>query len=165
MKNHEVAELLRNIAQLLEIKGELVFKIRAYEKAALVIDNLDEGIEEVWKQGRLDDIPGVGEALTKKISEFLETGKLEYYEKLKKEVPVNMEELGRVPGLGPKTIMKLYKQLKVKNLEDLEKAARQKKIENIEGLGTKVEENILKSVEFARASGKRFLLWTAFDIS
>ncbi|MEK6876724.1 MAG: helix-hairpin-helix domain-containing protein, partial [Nanoarchaeota archaeon] len=145
MKNHEVAELLRNIAQLLEIKNELVFKIRAYEKAALVIDNLDKDIEEVWKQGKLDDIPGVGEALTKKIGEFLETGKLEYYEKLKKEVPVDMEELGRVPGLGPKTIMKLYKQLGVKNLKDLEKAAKQKKIENIEGLGKTIEENILKS--------------------
>ena len=165
MKNHEVAELLRNIAQLLEIKNELVFKIRAYEKAALAIDNLDEDIEEVWKQGKLDDIPGVGEALTKKIGEFLENGKLEYYEKLKKEVPVNMEELGRVPGLGPKTIMKLYKQLGVKNLKDLEKAARQKKIENIEGLGPTVEENILKSVEFAKTSGKRFLLGTALDIA
>ncbi|MEK6869388.1 MAG: PHP domain-containing protein, partial [Nanoarchaeota archaeon] len=165
MKNHEVAELLRNIAQLLEIKNELVFKIRAYEKAALVIDNLDEDIEEVWKQGKLDDIPGVGEALTKKIGEFLETGKLEYYEKLKKEVPVDMEELGRVPGLGPKTIMKLYKQLGVKNLKDLEKAAKQKKIENIEGLGKTIEENILKSVEFAKTSGKRFLLGTALDIA
>lgn len=165
MKNHEVAELLRNIAQLLEIKGELVFKIRAYEKAALVIDNLDDDIEEVWKQGKLDDIPGVGEALTKKIGEFLETGKLEYYEKLKEEVPVNMEELGRVPGLGPKTIMKLYKQLGVKNLKDLEKAAKQKKIEKIEGLGPTVEENILKSMEFAKTSGKRFLLGTALDIA
>src|SRR3989338_6940412 len=165
MKNHEVAELLRNIAQLLEIKGELVFKIRAYEKAALVIDNLDEDIEEVWKQGKLDDIPGVGESLTKKIGEFLETGKLEYYEKLKKEVPVNMEELGRVPGLGPKTIMKLYNQLGVKNIKDLEKAAKQKKIENIDGLGPTVEENILKSVEFAKTSGKRFLLGTALDIA
>jgi len=165
MKNHEVAELLRNIAQLLEIKGELVFKIRAYEKAALVIDNLDKDIEEVWKQGKLDDIPGVGEALTKKIGEFLETGKLEYYDKLKKEVPVNMEELGRVPGLGPKTIMKLYKQLGVKNLKDLEKAAKQKKIENIEGLGKTVEENILKSVEFAKTSGNRFILGTALDIA
>ena len=165
MKNHEVAELLRDIAQLLEIKGELVFKIMAYEKTALVIDNLDEDIEEVWKQGKLDDLPGVGEALTQKIGEFLETGKLGYYEKLKKEVPVNMEELGRVPGLGPKTIMKLYKQLGVKNLKGLEKAAKNKKIENIEGLGTKVEENILKSVEFAKTSGKRFLLGTALDIA
>ena len=165
MKNHEVADLLRNIAQLLEIKGELVFKIRAYEKAALVIDNLDDDIEEVWKQGKLDDLPGIGESLTKKIGEFLETGKLEYYENLKKEVPVNMEELGRVPGLGPKTIMKLYKQLGVKNLKGLEKAARQKKIENIEGLGKTIEENILKSVEFAKTSGKRFLLGTALDIA
>ena len=165
MKNHEVAELLRNIAQLLEIKGELVFKIRAYEKAALVIDNLDGDIEEVWNQGKLMEIPGVGEALTKKIGEFLETGKLDYYEKLKKEVPVNMEEFGRVPGLGPKTIMKLYKQLGVKNLKDLEKAARQKKIENIEGLGKTIEENILKSIAFAKSSGKRFLLGTALDIA
>ena len=132
MKNHEVAELLRNIAQLLEIKEELIFKIRAYEKAALVIENLDEDIEDVWKQGKLDDIPGVGEALTKKISEFLETGRLDYYEELKKQVPVNVEELGKVQGLGPKTIMKLYKELNVKNIKDLEKAAKHKKIENIE---------------------------------
>ncbi|MDP7323042.1 MAG: helix-hairpin-helix domain-containing protein, partial [Candidatus Woesearchaeota archaeon] len=124
MKNYEVASLLRNIAQFLEIKEELVFKIRAYEKAALVIENLDEDIEEVWKKGKLDDISGVGEALTKKISEFLETGKLGYYEKLKKAVPVNMEELGSVSGLGPKTIMKLYKKLNVKNIKDLEKAAK-----------------------------------------
>jgi len=164
MKNHEVAELLRNIAQLLEIKGELIFKIRAYEKAALVIENLDENIEDVWKKGKLDDIPGVGEALTKKISEFLETGKLEYYEKLKKQVPVNMEELGKVSGLGPKTIMKLYNELNVKNLKDLEKAAKQKKIEKIEGLGEIVEENILKSIEFAKSTGNRFLLGTALDI-
>ncbi len=165
MKNHEVAELLRNIAQLLEIKNELVFKIRAYEKAALVIDNLEEDIEEVWKKGELEDVSGIGEGLAKKISEFLETGKLEYYEKLKKEVPVNMEELGRVPGLGPKTIMKLYKKLGVKNLKDLEKAAKNKKIEKIEGLGPTIEENILKSVEFAKSSGKRFLLGTALDIA
>ena len=165
MKNYEVASLLRNIAQLLEIKEEMVFKIRAYEKAALVIENLDEDIEEVWKKGKLDDIPGVGEALTKKISEFLETGKLEYYEKLKKAVPVNMEELGSVSGLGPKTIMKLYKKLNVKNIKDLEKAAKKHKIQKIEGLGPIVEKNILKSIEFAKASGKRFLLGTALDIA
>ena len=165
MKNLEVAELLRKIAQLLEIKGDIVFKIRAYEKAALVIENLDEDIVDVWKKEKLDDIPGVGEALTKKISEFLETGELEYYEKLKKQVPVNMEELGKVSGLGPKTIMKLYKELNVKNLKDLEKAAKKKKIENIEGLGKVVEENILKSIDFAKSSGDRFLLGPALDIA
>ena len=119
MKNALVAELLKKIAQLLEIKGELVFKVRAYEKAALVIENLEEDIEDIWKKGKLDDIPSVGKALTEKISEFLKTGKLQYYEKLKKEVPVNMEELGRVPGLGPKTILKLYRKYRIKNLKEL----------------------------------------------
>jgi len=165
MKNLEVAGLLRNIAQILEIKGDLIFKIRAYEKAALVIENLDEDIEDVWKKGKLDDIPGVGEALTKKISEFLETGKLDYYNKLKKQVPVNMEELGRIVGLGPKTILKLYNKLNVKNIKDLEKAAKQKKIEKIEGLGKTVEENILKSIDFAKSTGNRFLLGQASDIA
>ena len=165
MKNYDVAELLRNIAQLLEIKNELVFKLRAYEKAALVIENLEEVIKDVWKKGKLEDIPGIGEGLAKKISEFLETGKSNYYEKLKEEVPINMEELGRVPGLGPKTIMKLYKQLNIKNIKELEKAVKQHKIQNIEGLGHTVEENILKSIEFAKSSGKRFLLGHALDIA
>ncbi|MEK6948961.1 MAG: DNA polymerase/3'-5' exonuclease PolX [Nanoarchaeota archaeon] len=165
MKNHEVAELLRRIAELLEIKGELVFKIRAYEKAALVIENLEEDIEELWKQGKLEEIPGVGEGLAKKISKYLEKGKLDYYEELKKQIPVDMEELGRVSGLGPKTILKLYKKLNVKNIKDLEKAAKSHKIQNIEGLGQTVEQNMLKSIEFAKTSGKRFLLGHALDIA
>ncbi|MAH32982.1 DNA polymerase III [archaeon] len=165
MKNFEVAELLRNIAQLLEIKNEIVFKIRAYEKAALVIENLEEDIADIWKKGKLRDIPGVGEALTEKISEFLDTGKLGYYEELKNEVPVKIEELGKVPGLGPKTIMKLYKELDVKNIKDLERAAKQRKIEKIEGLGIVVEENILKSIKFAKESGNRFLLGHVLDIA
>jgi len=165
MKNFEVAELLRKIAQLLEIKGDIVFKIRAYEKAALVIENLDEDIEDIWKREKLNDVPGIGIHLTKKISEFLEKGKLDYYEKLKKEVPVDMEDLGRVSGLGPKTIMKLYKQLNVKNIKDLEKAAKKHKIGTIAGLGPIVEKNILKSIEFAKSSGNRFLLGQALDIA
>lgn len=165
MKNFEVAELLRRIAELLEIKGELVFKIRAYEKAALAIENLEEDIEELWKQGKLEEIPGVGEGLAKKISKYLETGKLDYYEELKKQVPVNMEELGKVQGLGPKTILKLYKKLNVKNIKDLEQAAKQGKIKEIEGLGPTVEQNMLKSIKFAKSSGKRFLLGHALDIA
>ena len=165
MKNALVAELLKKIAQLLEIKGELVFKVRAYEKAALVIENLEEDIEDIWKKGKLDDIPSVGKALTEKISEFLKTGKLQYYEKLKKEVPVNMEELGRVPGLGPKTILKLYRKYRIKNLKELENAAKKGKIRQIEGLGPVVEKNLLKSIEFAKGSGKRFLLGHALDIA
>jgi len=164
MRNHEVAELLNDIADLLEIQN-IQFKPRAYRKAAFVIENLSEDIVEIWKKDKLDDIPSVGEGIAKKISDFLERGKSTYLEKLKKQVPVNMEELGRVSGLGPKTIMKLYKKLNVKNIKDLEKAAKQKKIENIGGLGPIVEKNILKSIEFAKASGKRFLLGYALDIA
>lgn len=163
MKNALVADLLRKIAQLLEIKNELVFKIRAYEKAALVIESLEEDIEDVWKEGRLDDIPGVGKALAEKISEFLEKGKLEYYEKLKKEVPVNMEDLGRIPGLGPKTIMKIYKTLSIKNLDDLEKAAKAGKIKEVKGLGPIVERNILDNIKIVK--DKRFPFPTANRIA
>ncbi|MBI2651696.1 DNA polymerase/3'-5' exonuclease PolX [Candidatus Woesearchaeota archaeon] len=165
MKNFEVAELLRNIAQLLEIQGELIFKIRAYEKAALTIENLEEDITEIWKQNKLEELPGIGKALAEKISEFLKTGKLDYYEKLKKQVPVKVEELRKIPGLGPKTTLKLYKRLNIKTVNELEKAAKEGKIQEIEGLGATVEHNLLKSIEFAKSSGKRFLLGHALDIA
>jgi len=164
MKNHEVAELLNEIADLLEIQ-DIQFKPRAYRKAAFVIDGLSEDIEEIWKKNKLDDIPAVGEGIAKKISDFLEHGTSSYLEKLKKQVPVDIEELGKIEGLGPKTIMKLYKKLNVKNIKDLEKAAKQHKIQKIEGLGHTVEENILKSIEFAKLSGKRFLLGYALDVA
>jgi len=164
MKNHEVAELLNEIADLLEIQ-DIQFKPRAYRKAAFVIDGLSEDIEEIWKKNKLDDIPAVGEGIAKKISDFLEHNTSSYLEKLKKQVPVDIEELGKVEGLGPKTIMKLYKKLGVKNIKDLEEAAKQGKIQTIEGLGPTVEKNILKSVEFAKKSGQRFLLGYALDIA
>ncbi|HIH04857.1 TPA: DNA polymerase/3'-5' exonuclease PolX [Candidatus Woesearchaeota archaeon] len=152
MKNLEVAELLRNIAELLEIQEENSFKIRAYEKAALVIENLSEDIGKVWKEGRLEELPGIGEALAEKISEFLEKGRLAYYEKLKKEVPIDMENLGKIPGLGPKTLKKLYRALKIRDVPSLEKAARAGNIRNLPGLGAKAEENILKSLAFSKSA-------------
>jgi DNA polymerase (family 10) len=158
MKNHEVAELLNDIADVLEIKGDLVFKIRAYRKAALVIDSLSEDISEINKKGKLDDIPSIGEGLAKKIKEFLDTGHSKYFEELKKQTPVDVEELGKVEGLGPKTILKLYKKLKIENLKDLEKAAKKGKIQKIEGLGPGVEQNILKGIKFAKTASERQLL-------
>jgi DNA polymerase (family 10) len=152
MKNYEVAKLLRNIAELLEIKEDSVFKIRAYERAATVISNLSEDIEDVWKQGKLEELPGVGEAISEKVGEYLKKGTLGYYEGLKKTIPFDVESLRKIPGLGPKTLMKLYKNLGVKDLATLEKAAREGKIAGIVGLGEKVQENILKSIAFAKGS-------------
>lgn len=154
MKNLEVAELLREIADYLEFTNE-PFKVRAYRKAALVIEGLSEDIELVWKEDKLEELPGVGEGIAKKIDEFLKTNKLKYLDKLKKKTPVDMEALGRIEGIGPKTILKLYNELKIRNVKDLEKAAKQGSIQNIEGLGQTVEKNILKSIEFARKSTER----------
>ena len=105
MKNLEVSELLNEIADYLELKEER-FKVRAYRKAALTINSLPEEIEEIWKKGKLEEIPSVGEGIAKKISDFLENGSSSYLEKLKKQTPVDMESLGQVEGLGAKTIAK-----------------------------------------------------------
>ncbi|MBI2653569.1 DNA polymerase/3'-5' exonuclease PolX [Candidatus Woesearchaeota archaeon] len=162
MKNLEVAGLLNEIADYLEFADD-TYRVRAYRKAALVIEGLSEDIVQVWQDGRLEDLPGVGEGIAKKIDEFLREGRLKYLDELKKETPVDMEELGAIEGIGPKTIFKLYKQLKVKNVAGLEKAAKQGKIQKIEGLGPTVEQNILKSIEFARKTKQRVPLGFALS--
>ncbi|MEK6984578.1 MAG: DNA polymerase/3'-5' exonuclease PolX [Nanoarchaeota archaeon] len=154
MKNLEVSELLSTIADYLEFVNE-PFKVRAYRKAALVIGGLSEDVEQVWKEKRLTELPGIGEGIAKKIDDFLNNGKSKYLEELRKKTPVDMEQLGAIEGIGPKTILKLYNELKVKNVANLENAAKLGKIQKIKGLGPIVEQNILKSIEFARKSGKR----------
>ena len=162
MKNIEVAELLNELADYLEFANE-PFKARAYRKAALVIEGLSEDIKQIWKENRLTELPGIGEGIAKKISEFLETSKLKYLQELKKATPVDMEHLGLIEGIGPKTISKLYKELKVKNVAGLEKAAKQGKIKGIKGFGPTVEQNILKSIEFSKKASKRVPLGFALS--
>ena len=162
MKNIEVAELLDEIADYLEFADE-PFKVRAYRKAALAIEGLSEDIENIWKENRLLDLPGIGEGIAKKIDDFLKNGKSGYLQEMKKQTPVDLEELGKIEGIGPKTILKLYRELKVKNIASLEKAAKQGRIQKISGLGPVVEQNILKSIEFARKSGERIPLGFALS--
>src|SRR3989338_8309601 len=114
MKNIEVAELLNEIADYLEFANE-PFKVKAYRKAALVVEGLSEDILQVWKENRLTELPGIGEGIAKKIDDFLKNGKSSYLKGLKKATPVDMEQLGSIEGVGPKTIIKLYNELKVKN--------------------------------------------------
>lgn len=162
MKNIEVAELLNEIADYLEFANE-PFKVKAYRKAALVIEGLSEDIEHVWEENRLTDLPSIGEGIAKKIDDFLKNNKSKYLEELKKQTPVDMEHLGAIEGIGPKTILKLYNELKVKDVAGLEKAAKQGKIQKIKGLGPTVEQNILKSIEFARKSSERVPLGFALS--
>ncbi len=164
MKNAEVAKMLYEIADMLEMQG-VDFKPRAYRRAAQSVETLQRDIAEIWREGRLRTIPGVGEAIEDKISEYLETGRLAYYEKLKKSLPVNLDSLMAVSGLGPKRIGVLYKKLGIKNLNDLEKAAEAHQIAKLDGFGGKSEKKIRDGVEFARKAKSRMLLGSALPIA
>jgi DNA polymerase (family 10) len=158
--NQEIAEILHQIAEYLEMQ-KVLFKPRAYQKVAQTIESLEEGVAEIYKRGgkrALMEVPGVGEGIADKIEEFLKTGHIKEYEALKKETPVRLDELSRIEGLGPKSIQKLYQKLGVRNLKELEEAARAGKIASLEGFGAKSQEKILKGMAFAADAGKRFIL-------
>ncbi len=160
MINQEIAKIFYEISEYLEMEG-VTFKPRAYEKVAQAIGELEKDVTEIYKQGglkALSEIPGVGVSIAEKIEELIKTGRLKYYETLKKKTPVDLGTLTKVEGLGPKNIMRLYKELRIKNLRDLERAARAYKISKLEGFGEKSEENILKGIEFIKNSGNRFIL-------
>lgn len=160
MINKEIAKVLFEISEYLAME-DVSFKPRAYEKAAIVIDGLEKDVSDIYKKEGLkglEKIPSVGKGIAEKIEELLKTGKSKYYEKLKKKIPVNLNELTAVEGIGPKMIMKLYKKLHIQNLKDLERAARSGKIRDLEDFGKKTEENILRGIEFLRQSGGRFIL-------
>lgn len=161
LKNLELSQIFEQIARILKIKGENPFKIRAYEKITLVLENLPIDIETIYHQGGLKDIPGVGSAIAKKIEEFLTTGKLEYYEKLKETIPSGVIELLDISEVGPKTAKLLYEELGVDNIEKLEKAVRRHQIKDLPGMGEKSETNILSGIELYKRRKERVLLGTA----
>jgi len=137
------------------------FKPRAYEKAALEIESLDEGVVDIFKKGGVDaltKIPGVGKGIADHIKEISTKGSFKEYDTLKKKMPVNISELSSVEGVGPKMIKALWVKLKVKNLADLERVARAGKVKKLQGFGEKSEEKILKSIEFLKKSGGRKVL-------
>ena len=159
-KNFEVAKILKNISILLDM-DDVQFKPRAYEKAARSIDALEQEVEDIYKQGgikALTEIPGIGESIAEKIEELIKTGKLQYYEQLLSKVPVDLDSLSGLEGMGPKTIKILYQKLGIKNIDDLEKAAQAHKISKLPHFRQKTEENIIRSVEFAKKSRGRFIL-------
>jgi DNA polymerase (family 10) len=154
MKNQEVAKIFNEIADLLEIKGENPFRIRAYRRAALNIEGLTKDVAEIPKD-ELMKVPGIGQDLAGKIEEYVETGKLQFYEDLKKEVPESLSLLLSIPSLGPKTAKLLFEKLKVKDIETLEHLAREHKLSGLPGIKEKTEENILKGIEMLRRGMER----------
>jgi DNA polymerase (family 10) len=160
MKNFEVARILRNISILLDMES-VPFKPRAYEKAAISIEAMQEEVEEIYAKNGLEglcQLPRVGSSIAMKIEELIKTGQLQYYEELKQKAPVDFESLSGIEGLGPKKIKVLWEKLQIKNMDDLEKAALEHKIAGLAHFKEKTEENLLKSIEFAKKSQGRFIL-------
>jgi len=165
LKNIELSRIFEQIAKILKIKEENPFKIRAYEKITLVLENLPIDIETIYQQGGLNNIPGVGTGIAKKIEEFLTTGKLEYYEKLKETIPSGVIELLDISEVGPKTAKLLYEELGVDNIEKLEKAVKEHRIKDLPGMGEKSETNILRGIELYKRRKERFLLGRALPLA
>ncbi len=145
---------------LLEMKA-VPFKPRAYEKGAQALESLGQNVDDIYKKGgkkSLLEIPGIGQAMADKIEEYIQTGQVKAHEDLKKKVPVNLQALSSIEGIGPKMIMKLYKRLKIKDREQLEEAVKAGKLRNMKGFGKKTEENILKNIELVKKFSGRLPL-------
>ena len=164
VKNTEIAKIFQDIADLLELKGELQFKVRAYQRAARAIESLPVPIEKLLEEGKLRDIPGIGEAIEKKIKEIVETGRLEYYERLKSEFPEGITRLMDIPGVGPKLALRFVKELGITTPEELERAILDGKVAKLPRLGEKTAQNILKNIRSMRSKEKRFLLGKALPL-
>jgi DNA polymerase (family 10) len=165
MKNSEVAKVFQDIADLLELKGENAFKIRAYQKAARAIDHYPRELEAMINQGEdLQSISGVGEAIAKKTTELITTGRLVYYENLKAELPQGITNLLAIPGIGPKTASKLSNDLGISSVDELERAINDGRVAQLFRLGEKTADNILHQIQALRRKDQRIPIGEALPV-
>ncbi len=150
MNNSQIIEILENIAELLEIKGENVFKSRSYLNAARSIKFLTEEVDSLAVHDRLGEIPGVGKAIAKKLHELVTTGHMDYYEKLKAEFPPGINTLLNIRGIGPRTASRLINELNIQSADDLEQAIIRGRLTGIPHLGEKSLQNILNEIQSTR---------------
>ncbi len=145
-KNREIARIFSTMADILEFRKDNVFKIRAYRRAALNIEGLPRSVDELSRE-KLMEIPGIGEELAKKIDEYLRTGSMHAFERMKGEVPQGVLDLLAVPGLAPGTARLIHESLHVTNLEELEQAIREHRLTEIPGIRQETVEKILKGID------------------
>ncbi|MDO8473948.1 MAG: DNA polymerase/3'-5' exonuclease PolX [bacterium] len=160
MKNQEIAKIFTNLATYLYM-DDVPFKPQAYERAAMALESLSTDIQDIYKKEGLrglEAITGIGKGIALRIEEYVKTGKIGDYEEYRKKIPVNLEELTSVEGIGPKMVRDLWKLLKIRDLKDLEKAAKAGKIQRLPNFGEKTEQNILESIAFVKRSHGRWLL-------
>jgi len=162
MDKDRVAEILVEVGVLLELKGENPFKTRAYANGARTIEGLNEPLAKLVAEKRLGEIKGIGEALEQKITELVETGKLQYYDELKASIPPGLIEMLEISGLGPKKIQALNKKLGVDSIAKLEAACQSGKVAELDGFGEKTQANILEGIERKRTYASKHLLGHAW---
>ncbi|MBI5872435.1 hypothetical protein HZB88_05150 [archaeon] len=163
MLNHKIAGIFYKIAEILEIKN-VKWKPQAYRRAAKELDILKEDIRITYKKGgikAIQEIPGIGEGLAKKIVEYMQTSRIKEYEKVKRQVPKGLIKLLSVQGLGPKKVAKFYNELNIKSIKQLKQALINHKICGLFGFDEKAEQNILRAIEMMGRKGKKMPLHTA----
>ncbi|MDY6857120.1 MAG: DNA polymerase/3'-5' exonuclease PolX [Thermodesulfobacteriota bacterium] len=165
MKNIEIAMVFNNIADLLEIRGENPFRIKAYRRAAQNLESMAEDLETIAKRGDLKEIPGIGKDLSKKIEEYLISGSMGYYEELKFQIPEGLLEIISIQGIGPKKAKLFYEALGITTLLQLKEMAISHKLQELHGIKAKTEENILRGIDLYRQRIERMNLGYALDLS
>ncbi len=168
LTNIEIAELLRDVAASLQLKNEKAnkFRIVAYQRAADAVEHESSELKDLWDEGKLDAVPGVGKSIALHLDEIFKTGTSKHFQEVMKDLPPAMFELMKVPGIGPKTAYRLAHELGIRSIKDLEKSAKKGHISKLEGFGTQSEKDILKSIEEIKGRGdKRQLLPHALVIA
>ena len=166
MTNSEIAEAFETIVSLLQMKGEKSFTIRAYQRAARTIDRLPQDMDAMVRDGDdLTAIPGIGKAISAKIQELSTTGEMGYLERLKAEFPPGVLDLVQIPGLGPKTVLRVWKELDVTTVDQLTAAIEDGRLESLPRMGKKSAANILRSIQFARTKSDRTPIARAMEIA
>jgi len=158
MEKEQVANVLNNIAVLLELKGENPFKARAYTSAARALESMSEPLDKVVAEKRLGEVRGIGDSIQKKILELVATGKLVYYEELKASTPPGLVAMLEIPGVGPKKIKLLHDELGIETVEQLEAACKAGKVAKVKGFGEKTQTNICEGINRRRVYAAKHLI-------
>src|SRR6185437_15264452 len=146
MRNGEIAEAFEELASLYELDGAVVYRVVAYRNAAKAIREAGVSVAEMAKQGRAEELAGVGKTIAEKIDALLESGSIPSADKLKARIPAGLIEVTRIPGLGPKRARLLYEHLGVTSLDELRKATEEGRLADVPGFGKKAEENVVAAL-------------------
>lgn len=165
MKNQEIAEIFDRVADILEFKGELVFKIASYRRAARTLRDTPEDIAVVVAENRLSELSGIGKSMAEKIEEYLKTGKIQKYEEARRDYSEEFLLMLQIPGMGPKILATIHSRLKIKSIKELEECCLDGRLLELPGLGQKKIENILRGIQFLRQASQRIPIGVALPIA